>query len=99
VRKSASGSSVIFDYLPPFVAEGTCRYREAITLRKMVARCGEAMRFGIEPEAIETFLSERGFHRIQDISAEECKRIYFRGTYVNLPVSGLFHFVHAEVRG
>jgi len=97
--QSAPGSSVIFDYFPPSVVEGTCPYKEARTLRKMVAGYGEQMRFGMEPDTMENFLAQHGFHRIRDISAEECKRIYFKKAYTNLPVSGLFHFVHAEVRG
>ena len=97
--QSAPGSSVIFDYFPPSVVEGTCPCKEAKTLRKMVARYGEEIRFGIEPETIENFMARHGFHRIRDISAEECKHIYFKKAYTHLPVSGLFHFVHAEVRG
>jgi methyltransferase (TIGR00027 family) len=96
--QSAPGSSVIFDYFPPSVGEGTSPYQEARTLRKLVAGYGEQMRFGIEPDTIENFLVRHGFHRIRDISAEECKRIYFKKAHTNLPVSGLFHFVHAEVR-
>jgi methyltransferase (TIGR00027 family) len=97
--QSAPGSSVIFDYFPPSVADGTCPFSEAKTLRKMVHRYGEMVCFGIEPAAIENFLAQRGFHRIRGISAEECKRIYFRGAYADLPVSRLFHFVYAEVLG
>jgi methyltransferase (TIGR00027 family) len=97
--QSSPGSSVIFDYFPPSVVEGTCPYREAKALRKKVARYGEKMRFGIEPTAIEDFLAQRGFHRIRSIPAEECKSLYFRETYAHLPVSRLFHFAHAEVHG
>ncbi len=97
--QSAPGSAVIFDYFPPSVAEGTCPFKEARTLKNMVTRYGEAMRFGIEPHEVEHFLARRGFHRVQDISAEECKERYFRGEYKGLAVSRIFHFVHAEVRG
>lgn len=96
---SAPGSSVIFDYFPPSVANGTCPFREAKTLRKMVLRYGESICFGIEPQEIESFLVRRGFHRIRSITAEACKRIYFKNVYEDLPVSRLFNFVHAEVRG
>ncbi len=95
----ACGTSIIFDYFPPSIADGTCPLREAITLRKMVARYGEAICFGIEPKDIESYLARRGFHRVHNISAEECKRLYFNENYEKLPVSRLFNFVHAEVRG
>lgn len=98
-RKSTPGSSVIFDYFPRSVVEGTCPCREGRVLRKMLARYGEELRFGLEPQAIENFLTGHGFHRIQSISAEDCKRTYFKKAYRNLPVSGLFHWVHAEVQG
>ncbi len=96
---SADGSSIIFDYFPPSIADGTCPFREARTLRKMVVHCGETICFGIEPHEIENFLTRRGFHRVKCISAEQCKRIYFNGEYAELPVSRLFNFVHAEVCG
>ena len=96
---SAVGSSIIFDYFPPSVADGTCPYREARTLRKLVVRYGEAICFGIEPHDIEGFLTRRGFDRVKNISAEQCKRIYFRGEYAKLPVSRLFNFVQAEICG
>lgn len=94
---SAGGSSIIFDYFPPSVADGTCPFREARTLRKMVVRYGETICFGIEPQDIENFLTQRDFHRVRNTSAEQCKRIYFKGEYAKLPVSRLFNFVHAEV--
>ncbi len=95
--RSAPGSSVIFDYFPPSVAGGTCPYREAKTLKEMVARYGEALRFGIEPYEIDGFLTRRGFHRIRSISAGECKARYFKGVYRELHVTRIFHFAHAEV--
>ncbi len=96
---AAAGSSIIFDYFPPSVTDGTCPFREAKTLRKMVVRYGEEICFGIEPHDIEHFLTRRGFHRVENISAVECKQMYFRGEYAKLPVSRLFNFVHAEVCG
>ncbi len=94
---SPTGSSIVFDYFPPSVADGTCIYREAKTLRKLVVRCGEVITFGIEPKEIEAFLIRRGFSRVRNISAAQCKRLYFRDEYETLPVSRLFHFVHAKV--
>ena len=96
---SPRGSSIVFDYFPPSVAEGTCPFQEAKTLRKMVVHYGETICFGIEPYDIENYLTRRGFHRVGNISAEQCKRIYFKGEYAEMPVSRLFNFVHAEVCG
>jgi methyltransferase (TIGR00027 family) len=90
-------SSVIFDYFPPSVAEGTCSLTEARTIVRQVRRCGEAIRWGARPEEVSKLLARHGFHRIRDISAEACRRRYFRRAYADLPVSQLLRFVDAEV--
>lgn len=95
--RSAPGSSVVFDYFPPSVAAGICDLREAQTLRKMVIRFGEEIRFGIEPQELEDFLVQRGFQQVRTVAAETCKQLYFSGKNAGLPVSRLFHFAHATV--
>ena len=57
VEGSGAGSSIVFDYFPPSVADGTCHLKEARTMRAFFARFGEGIIFGIEAEAIEAFLS------------------------------------------
>ena len=98
-KHSPTGSSVIFDYFPPCVVDGRCSDREGRSMQKMAARYGEAFRFGIQPQAVEAFLSRRGFNRIRNISAFECKQIYLEKIQTDLPVSKLFYLVHAEVCG
>ena len=94
---SPPGSSVVFDYFPPSVAGGTCTWTEVRTLRKMVARLGEEIRFGIDPEDVEAFLTCRGFHRVETIDGQTCELRYFPGSGAGPAVSGLFHFAHARV--
>ncbi|MDJ0783866.1 MAG: SAM-dependent methyltransferase [Desulfosarcinaceae bacterium] len=96
-QQAPAGSSLIFDCFPPSVADGSCAFREARTLRRRVARYGEHFRFGLAAEAIPTYLTERGFRRVTSIDAQDCKARYFTGSYADLSVSRLFRFVAAEV--
>jgi methyltransferase (TIGR00027 family) len=90
-------SSVIFDYFPPSVMEGTCEFPEARALVRHVRRCKEEIRWGARPEEVSDLLTRHGFHRIRDVPAEECRRRYFRENYTDLPISRLLRFVDAEV--
>jgi methyltransferase (TIGR00027 family) len=95
--QSPPGSWVVFDYFPPSIADGTSRIKQAQALRKMVARYGEAFRFGIAPQDIEAFLTRRGFADIENVSAEACKKRYLSAERAGLPVSQQFYFVIATV--
>lgn len=97
--QSAPGSSIIFDYFPPSVADGSCTLTEAGNLKRLVDGFGEDLRFGIDPASIVEFMARRGFCNIRDIPAETCRSMYFSGEYATLPITELFHFVHAQVAG
>lgn len=96
--KSGVGSGIVFDYFPPSVAGGTCPCAEAIGLREGLKRFGEDILFGIPPERIPDFLKDRGFC----CAKNETPGSYWKGRLTKarreMPVSGIFHFVYAEVR-
>lgn len=94
---SAGGSSVIFDYFPPSVVDGSHGAPEVKALRKNVRRMGEEFRFGIQNDQVETFMAARGFTRIRNVTARQCSEIYLNATNRKISVSGLFSFVIAEV--
>ena len=95
---SGYGSSIIFDYFPPEVYQGTSEIVEASVLRQRVREYGEVFKFGIEPEHIEALLNGIGFRNVVTMPAKRCKIKYFKGINKNLPVSEIFHFVHATVK-
>jgi methyltransferase (TIGR00027 family) len=93
---SGNGSSILFDYFPPSVIDGTSEHREARNLRKRVARFGEPFTFGIDDREIEQFLQDRGFHEMEVVGAAACKKAWFHGVNQTMKVSEMFRFVHAR---
>ena len=96
-RNSAVGGTVVFDYFPASVVDGTCKLKEAKALRHALKLVGEEIVFGIDPEKIESFLLERGFKLIKNLSGKEYKELYFHGRNENRTVSDMFYFVQASV--
>lgn len=95
VRESASGSSITFDCFPRSVVDGTCRRRESRNLRRLVAKNGEPLRFGLDVPEIAPFLKQRGFSEIETTGSSECKKAWFHGANRSIAVSEIFSFVHA----
>ncbi len=95
---SGKGSSIVFDYFPPGVADGTCDFQEARAMRTIFKELGEDFTFGVDPDKMEDFLSKRGFSNIENVSSKEYKARYFTGSNHRRTVSRIFFFVHARVK-
>ncbi len=94
---SGKGSAVIFDYYPKSLVDGTSGQEAAKNIRNYVAMQGEPLLFGINEGEAETFLAQRGFSRIQNITGEDLKRMYFQGQNKDRAVSSLLYFANAAV--
>jgi methyltransferase (TIGR00027 family) len=97
VGNSGKGSAIIFDYYPQSVVDEKGELEAAKNIRNFVAQQGEPLLFGIEDGGAETFLGERGFSEIKNVTSEDYKRAYFRGANESRPVSNLLFLVHALV--
>lgn len=97
VKNSGKGSKIIFDYYPECIVDGTCELELGMNIRKFMAQQGEPLKFGIKEGTVETFLMERGFSRVQNVTAEEYKKMYFHGINKDREVCDLLSFVHAVV--
>ncbi len=95
---SGEQSSIVFDYFPPSVAEGTCRLAEAAGLRKGLKHFGEEILFGIRPDGMVRFLENRGFTCVKNEAASDYGRAVISAGRGTLPVSGIFFFAHGTVR-
>jgi len=95
VENSAKGSSIIFDYYPESVVDGTCKLEIGNNIRNHVIEQGEPLQFGIDEEKLEKFLSKRGFKKIQNVTSEDYKKAYFHGKNGNREVCDLLYFAHA----
>ena len=94
---SGRGSSIIFDYLPPSVAEENSESKEAKAVRRSVERSGEPLISGLEKETIEEFLSKRGFCQVENVNSSSFKGAYFKEIDQGRKISGMFGIVHATV--
>ena len=95
---SGEQSSVVFDYFPPSVADGTCRLAEAAGLRKGLKQFGEEILFGIRPDLMARFLENRGFTCVKNEAARDYGRAVISAGRRKLPVSEIFFFAHGAVK-
>ena len=97
VRNSGKGSSVVFDYVPDSVADGTCADRDGRDFRAEMAGMGEPFLFGIKEGTVEAFLVRRGFTGVRDVGPDEIKRLYFHGKNAHRQVCGLIRIAGGVV--
>jgi methyltransferase (TIGR00027 family) len=95
-QNSGCGSSIVFDYFPRSVIDGTSKHREARNLRNAVSRIGEPFLFGIDDEEVEQLLQARGFGEVEIVASAACKEAWFHGPNKSMKVSEMFRFVHAR---
>jgi len=98
VKNSGKDSKIIFDYYPESIVDGTCELELGMNIKKFMIQQGEPLKFGIKEGTIETFLAERGFSRVQNVTAEEYKKMYFHGINKDREVCSLLSFAHAVVQ-
>ena len=97
VNLAPDGSAVVFDYFPPSVADGSCTLEEAANLRQALRQMGEKITFGIDPEAIEDFLSARGLVLKKNFSRKDIRDTYLKKIDRPASVSAMFHFAVAAM--
>jgi O-methyltransferase involved in polyketide biosynthesis len=95
---SGQGSSIIFDYTHPAVVAGSSDRREGNAWRRVVKNFGEPLRFGLHAEAVENFLSQRGFHHIKNATYPALRETYLTGPNQRRSLTSIFGIIHAEVK-
>ncbi len=95
-RNSSPGSSIIFSYILKSVVDGTCQLEGAAAIRE--AFNIESLIFGIEEGTIESFMSERGYYQIKEISGDYYESEYFTGINRNRKGCCLCRVVSAKVK-
>lgn len=99
VNNSGKGSAVIFDYgtfRPTNTGDNVSEAGKNI--RYFTEKKGEPLKFIIRDGTVETFLSERGFSRILNMTSEDYKKAYFQGKNESRVVSSLISFAYAVVK-
>lgn len=94
-RNSPKGSAVIFDYHDESVINETSEAGRLI--KNFLKQLGERLKFGIEEEKIEEFLSQHGFSNITNVSGEEYRNKYFPEANENDAFYNPMFFAYAVV--
>lgn len=76
-HSSAPGSEVAFTYIFKEMLEGDFHYYGSKQIFKMVSKVGEPYSFGIPEGKIASFLKERGFSLVENVSAKDMESKYF----------------------
>lgn len=97
VNHSGKNSSIILDYTYTSVIDGTYERNEVQAMRRYKGITHEKMTYGIEQGEINSFLMQRGFHDIVDVSGDFFKKAYFQGINQNRNVTDAYSIVHATV--
>jgi methyltransferase (TIGR00027 family) len=87
-NNSGEGSSIIFDYVFQSVIDGTCGVAAVNRARKVYELLGtpltsEHPRFGVEEGTIEEFLTQRGFHQVENITGDHFESAHVKGANQN----------------
>ncbi|HWQ47651.1 MAG TPA: class I SAM-dependent methyltransferase [Methanosarcina sp.] len=107
-KNSGVGSAIIFDYVHESSIDRTdgicgvqctaCNQNAIKSATKDMAQQGEPYKFGIKEGMLETFLTQRGFSNVCNVTNEDYKKAYFQGVNEGRPVCCLSYFVHAIVK-
>lgn len=97
VKNSGKGSSILFDYYPESLVDGSCELEAGKNIHNYLVQIGEPLKFGITEGMVESFLIERGFSGVVNVTAEEYKKMYFHGINKDRKVNSLLFFAHAGI--
>ncbi len=97
VKNSSKRSSILFDYHPQSMVDGSSELETGMNIWNHVSQLGEPFQFGIKEGTIETFLVERGFSQVHNLTSEDYKKAYFQGVNEGRAVLSLLCFAHAVV--
>jgi len=101
-KNSAAGSSVVFDYMPPSVVEGTyTKDPYAVRVAEFVRSQGEPFTFGIHPDKSGVFLKKHGLKQVSNIGHDDMVKRYMTGSNGKPfgTVPDFFWITHARVPG
>jgi methyltransferase (TIGR00027 family) len=78
-KRSAPGSSYVFDYFLRDVLDGTRRVEGAEKMLKYVIKKGEPLGFGMNPPEFEAYANEQGFEILAHPTPDDLRRTYLVG--------------------
>ena len=106
-KNSGFGSAIIFDYVYESSIDRTngicgvkctaCDQIAIMDAKKDMAQQGEPYKFGVKDGMLETFIVQRGFSQVCNVTSDDYKKAYFQGINEGRPVCCLSYFASAIV--
>ena len=98
-RNAKVGSSILFDFVPQSLADGTSDSEGGKNIRDYTIMVGEPLRSGFTEGEIQTFLSGLGFSDVNVVPSSLYRKMYYNnGKNAERPVSSLLYFASASIR-
>jgi methyltransferase (TIGR00027 family) len=95
----AEGSRLIFTYVDADVLGSSDRFDDAARPRLAVTRAGEPWTFGFRPEQLPHYLRERGLQLIEDLDANQYRRITMGRPGARARGYEFYHVASVQVAG
>lgn len=92
-----AGSSIIFDYALPEAVHGKPRDYVLKRLRIMLSELQEPMKFGLDPQKVDGFLTELGFQDVMNLTVDECKEKFLTPAHGQRRPLGIYCIARASV--
>jgi methyltransferase (TIGR00027 family) len=96
---AGAGSSVLFDFVPRSLADGTSEAEGGQNIRTWTFRIGEPILSGFADNEVVPVLADLGFTGVQVVSSREVAMLYYTGKNADRKVSGLLSIASAAVGG
>jgi methyltransferase (TIGR00027 family) len=97
VHNAGMGSTILFDYFPASVVDGSSDREIAKNIWNFTQMIGEPLQFGIPDGEVVRTLTEYGFSGVWNVTSEEYKSMFFLGKNAGRQVCDLLAFVSAKV--
>ena len=93
----APRSQFIFTYIHAGVLDGSSRFEGAEPIMRTLRQSGEPWTFGLRPEALMQYLSERGLRLLDDLGAADYRRQIMGAAAQVISGYEFYHVARAEV--
>lgn len=98
IRRTPSGSEVVFTYAHRALIDGTRSFPGGRRLLLAVRLAGEPFVFGLDPAGVAGYLSERGLDLVEDVGGGDFSARYFRPHGRSDRATETERIAHARVR-
>jgi methyltransferase (TIGR00027 family) len=98
LARAATGSRLVFTYVPADFIAGSNMYNDA-TIYRYYVEGYKIWHYGLDPQELPAFLSSYGWRLIEDVEAKDHRRRYLEPAGRELPIMEIERIVLAEKTG